>query len=93
VSTVAALEALACGTPVVAFAHGALATVIEPGVTGFLVRDEAEMAEAIDAAGQLDPDACRAAARTRHSEDRMAARYLALYEQLVVGEARAAGAA
>ncbi len=89
----AALEALACGTPVVAFAQGALADVIEPGVTGFLVNDLQEMADAIAAAEQIDPDACRAAARSRHSEERMASRYLTLYEDLVAGEARAVGVA
>ncbi|WP_431857742.1 glycosyltransferase [Azospirillum sp.] len=93
IGAVAAQEALACGTPVVGFADGPLAGVIEPGVTGFLVKDVPEMAEAIAAAERLDPDACRAAARSRHSEERMAARYLALYEQLAVGEARAAGVA
>lgn len=93
VSPLAALEALACGTPVVAFASSALADVVEPGVTGFLVNDVQEMADAIADAEQLDPDACRAAARTRHSEERMTARYLALYEELAAGEERTAGAA
>jgi glycosyltransferase involved in cell wall biosynthesis len=89
VSPLAALEALACGTPVVAFPNGALADIIEPGVTGFLVNDVQGMADAIADAEHLDPDACRAAARSRHSEERMAARYLALYEELAAGEERA----
>jgi len=77
-----AMEALACGTPVVAFPAGALAEIVEPGVTGFLVKDTQEMAEAIAAAGTIDPERCRDAARARFSLDRMLERYLAVYERL-----------
>lgn len=77
-----AMEALACGTPVVAFPHGALGEVVEDGVTGFLVPDAPAMAEAIHAAAALDPKACREAARTRFSAARTSARYLALYDRL-----------
>jgi glycosyltransferase involved in cell wall biosynthesis len=81
-SSLAAMEALACGTPVVAFPNGALTEIVEPGVTGFLVRDVAEMAEAIAAAGELDRDTCRRVARARFSAARMTSRYLARYEAL-----------
>lgn len=77
-----AMEALACGTPVVAFRAGALSTVVEPGVTGYLVEDAHEMAEAIHAVTRLDPEACREAARARFSTDRMLQRYLGLYQKL-----------
>jgi glycosyltransferase involved in cell wall biosynthesis len=77
-----AMEALACGTPVVAFPAGALAEIVEPGVTGFLVKDTQEMAEAIAAAGTIDPERCRDAARARFSLDRMLEQYLAVYERL-----------
>ena len=76
-----AMEALACGTPVVAFPAGALADIVEPGVTGFLVKDAQEMAEAIAAAGTIDPERCREAARARFSLGRMVERYLAVYER------------
>ena len=76
-----AMEALACGTPVVAFPAGALAEIVEPGVTGFLVKDAQEMAEAIAAAGTIDPERCREAARARFSLGRMVERYLAVYER------------
>ena len=76
------MEALACGTPVVAFPAGALADIVEPGVTGFLVNDVQEMGEAIAAAATIDPERCRAAARRRFSLDSMVEHYLAVYERL-----------
>lgn len=81
-SSLVAMEALACGTPVVAFATGALPEIIEDGRTGFLVRDTADMARAIRAADELDPAACRAAARERFDARCMVERYLAVYRQL-----------
>jgi hypothetical protein len=81
-SSLVAMEALACGTPVIAFPSGALPEIVEHGKTGFLVRDEAEMAAAIHAAERLDREACRETARTRFSLERMTAQYFALYERL-----------
>jgi glycosyltransferase involved in cell wall biosynthesis len=77
-----AMEALACGTPVVAFPNGALADVVEHGRTGFLVHDVREMADAIEAAASIDPEACREAARQRFSAAQMVRSYLALYRRL-----------
>ncbi|MGG5807704.1 glycosyltransferase [Falsiroseomonas sp. CW058] len=82
-SSLVAMEALACGTPVVAFPSGALPEIVEDGVTGFLVRDVAEMAAAIREAPRLDPEACREAARRRFSAERMVAHYLDLYRALI----------
>jgi glycosyltransferase involved in cell wall biosynthesis len=81
-SSLVAMEALACGTPVVAFPSGALAEIIEHGRTGLLVADATEMAEAIEAAAGLDPGVCRAEARKRFALDRMIAAYLERYRQL-----------
>lgn len=81
-SSLVAMEALACGTPVVAFPNGALTEIIDHGRTGFLVRDEVEMAEAIHECVALDPETCRAAARDRFSATRMVKSYLDLYETL-----------
>ncbi len=84
-SSLVAMEALACGTPVIAFPSGALADIVEPGRTGFLVSDVHEMAVAIAQASSIDPETCRQAARERFSADRMITHYMRVYEQLVRG--------
>lgn len=90
-SSLVAMEAIACGTPVIAFRAGALPDIVEPGVTGFLVEDAQEMAAAIPKVRTLDRERCRAVARERFSVERMAREYLALYERLV-GASRSAAA-
>jgi len=81
-SSLVAMEAMACGTPVVAFPSGALPELIDHGRTGFLVHDVKEMAEAIRTADTLDPAACRHEAVNRFSADRMFSQYLQLYEDV-----------
>ncbi len=81
-SSLVAMEALACGTPVIAFRVGALPEIVEHGVTGFLVRDVAEMASAIRQAPAIDPEHCRRTARTRFSLNLMSEAYLRLYGHL-----------
>ena len=78
-----AMEALACGTPVIAFPNGALADVVEDGRTGFLVRDTPGMAAAIGRVAEIEAETCRHAARTRFSLAAMTGAYLALYARLV----------
>jgi glycosyltransferase involved in cell wall biosynthesis len=90
-SSLVAMEALACGTPVVAFPNGALPDVVEHGRTGFLVNDVAEMADAMIAARTLDPEECRAAARKRFSLDRTVAAYFDIYRTLAKTGHREAG--
>ena len=82
-SSLVAMEALACGTPVVAFPNGALADIIEHGKTGFLVTDQREMASAIRSANFLDPNLCRESARQRFSMHDMVSKYLNTYENIV----------
>jgi len=81
-SSLVAREALACGTPVIAFPNGALAEAIEHGRTGFLVESIEEMADAIAAADSIDPEICRAVARERFSLETMVDRYFDLYHRL-----------
>ncbi len=82
-SSLVAMEALAAGTPVIAFASGALPEVIEHGKTGYLVRNAREMADAIAAVDRLDPEECRATARRRFSADVMVERYFHLYRNML----------
>jgi glycosyltransferase involved in cell wall biosynthesis len=81
-SSLVAMEALACGTPVIAFPAGALPEIVEHGRTGFIVQSETEMAEAIHAATRIDPEVCRAAARERFALERTVERYFGLYQKL-----------
>ena len=84
-SSLVAMEALSCGTPVVAFRSGALPEVVEHGVTGFVVDDVRGMADAIGRVEAIDPGACRSTARARFDVGAMARRYLDLYARLANG--------
>src|SRR3972149_1511049 len=81
-SSLVAMEALASGTPVVAFPNGALAEIIEDGRTGFLVKDETEMSLAIRECLSLSPEACRLAAAKRVSSAFMIEKYFEAYGKI-----------
>src|SRR4029079_523057 len=74
-SSLVALEAMACGTPVIAFRQGALPQIVEDGKTGFLVDSVAAMAAAIVRAQEIDPQACRDRVATHFSFARTADAY------------------
>ncbi len=76
------IEAMACGTPVVAYRRGAVPEVIEDGVTGFVVQDEEEALAAIARVGTLDRRRIRAEFERRFTSRRMTLDYLAHYRQL-----------
>jgi len=76
------IEAMACGTPVVAYACGSVPEVIEHGVTGFIVRDEDEAVSAVRQIGQLDRARVRQRFDARFSAVAMARRYVAIYDRL-----------
>jgi glycosyltransferase involved in cell wall biosynthesis len=72
------VEALAAGTPVLAFKHGAAVEIVEHGVNGFLGENEDELAALVERAGDLKPEDCRRSAE-RFSPHRVAAGYEAAY--------------
>ena len=77
------IEALACGTPVVATPQGSVPELVIDGVTGFVRADEARLADAVRRAATLDRAACRKDAAERFSTARMVADHVALYEAVV----------
>ncbi len=82
------IEAMACGTPVIAVRRGSMPELIEHGVTGMLVDTIDQAIAAVDAVGDIDRAVVRRSVRERFSIDRMADAYLALYRD-VLGEAAA----
>jgi glycosyltransferase involved in cell wall biosynthesis len=78
------VEALAAGTPVLAFAQGAAPEIVENGVSGFLVEDEHEMARMVDQCAQIEPEQCRRSAE-RFLPDRVAAGYEEVFRRSVAG--------
>jgi glycosyltransferase involved in cell wall biosynthesis len=83
------VEALAAGTPVLAFAQGAAPEIIEHGVNGFLVDDEHEMAAMVPKCAEIDPEQCRRSAWERFSPDRVAAGYEAIFSAALTGSRQA----
>lgn len=77
------IEAMATGTPVVAFGHGSVPEVMEDGVTGFIVSSLDEMVEATRRVADLSRERCREVFEARFTAKRMAADYVALYEEIV----------
>jgi glycosyltransferase involved in cell wall biosynthesis len=83
------IEAMACGTPVVAFRRGSVPEVVTDGLSGFVVGDVPAAAAVVGRCGTLDRRACRRAFVERFGADRMASDYLAVYRRLAAGGARA----
>jgi glycosyltransferase involved in cell wall biosynthesis len=77
------MEAMACGTPVIAYARGSVPEVIEDGLNGFIVRDVEGAASAIERLGRLDRLRCRQRFEERFTAKRMSEDYMAIYERLV----------
>ncbi|MET7392150.1 glycosyltransferase family 4 protein [Dactylosporangium sp. NPDC005572] len=77
------VEAMACGTPVVAYPLGSMPEVVDPGVTGFLAGSAEDAVAILDDALKLDRAQVRARATERFSADRMVDDYLALYRRLL----------
>jgi len=79
------IEAMACGTPVIAFRNGSVPEVVDDGVTGFIVGNEDEAIAATACLRSLDRARIRRVFEDRFTARRMAEEYLALYHRLGVG--------
>lgn len=76
------IETMACGTPVIAFNRGSVPEIIEDGLTGFIVEDEAGAIAAAGRLQELSRPAIRQRFEQRFTAQRMAEDYLAVYQKL-----------
>lgn len=76
------IEALACGTPVIAFDCGAVSEVMEEGLTGYVVNDVKTAVDAVGKIDQIDREVCRQRFEQRFSVRRMASDYVSIYRRL-----------
>jgi glycosyltransferase involved in cell wall biosynthesis len=79
------VEAMACGTPVVAYRLGSMTEVVDEGVTGYLATDVPSAVAALPGALALDRAGVRARAEERFGVDRMVAEYIEVYEKVLAG--------
>lgn len=77
------IESMLVGTPVIAFDRGSVPEVVEEGVTGFVVRDAAQMADRLRTLDAFDRKRCRERAQERWSSMRMARDYVRVYESVI----------
>ena len=76
------IEAMACGTPIIAFPRGSVPELVEDGVSGFLCRDVDEAVDAVHRVADLSRQACRAVFDRRFTAERMACDYIVIYRRL-----------
>jgi glycosyltransferase involved in cell wall biosynthesis len=86
------VEAMACGTPVIAFRRGSMGELIEDGETGFLVGDVGGAVAAVDRVATLDRGRIRAQAVARFGVQRMVDAYLEAYAAVIGRPSRSRGA-
>jgi len=87
------IEAMACGTPVIAYRHGSVPEVMEEGRTGFIVKGLEEAVEAVWRVPKLSRERCREIFAQRFTAARMAGDYLRVYERLIEHKAERASKA
>jgi hypothetical protein len=87
-SSLVAMEAMACGTPVIALRRGALPEVVADGVTGFVVDSTENLMDAVYRAGEIHPQDCRARAEKCFQGARMCEQYEQLYKTVLIGKLR-----
>jgi len=80
------IEAMACGTPVVAYRSGSVPEIVDDGVTGYVVADEAGAVAAVDKLSRLSREKVRRRFEERFTANRMAKDYLKVYRQLIAQE-------
>jgi glycosyltransferase involved in cell wall biosynthesis len=78
------IEALACGTPVITYAHGSFPEIITHGVTGFLCRTQSDMIEAIGQLHRINRRQCRRVFDERFTAERMVQDYLKTYRHVIL---------
>lgn len=76
-------EAMACGTPVIAFPYGSVPEVVEDGKTGFVVSSFEQMVEAVNNIERIDPFECRKRAVEKFSISKMVDNYETLYKEII----------
>jgi glycosyltransferase involved in cell wall biosynthesis len=76
------IEAMACGTPVLAYRQGSIPEIIEPGVTGYICESLGEMAQAVTGLSLIDRARCREVFENRFTVERMVRDYVAIYETM-----------
>jgi glycosyltransferase involved in cell wall biosynthesis len=86
------IESMACGTPVVAFRNGSVPEVLEDGLTGYIVENEAQAVEKLRNIAQLDRNKVRAEFDRRFTAHHMAQNYVKLYARLIAKSRTAASA-
>jgi glycosyltransferase involved in cell wall biosynthesis len=77
------IEAMACGTPVIAYNRGSVPEIVDDGMTGFIVEDEISAVAAVDRLTSLDRTLIRKEFETRFTARRMALDYLDAYRDLI----------
>ncbi|GIW53269.1 MAG: glycosyl transferase [Gemmatimonadales bacterium] len=82
------IEALACGTPVIAYRRGSVPEVLDHGVTGFIVHGLEDAVRAVEEVHKIDRARCRAVFEERFSARRMAQDYLAIYQNILAAPVR-----
>jgi glycosyltransferase involved in cell wall biosynthesis len=80
------IEAMACGTPVIAYSHGSVPEILEDGVTGYIAQDMRSAIKAVKDLSGFSRERCREVFEERFTATRMADDYLAIYERLVHAE-------
>jgi glycosyltransferase involved in cell wall biosynthesis len=84
------IEAMACGTPVIAFRRGAIPEIVEHGVNGFIVDNASEAVQAVARIDEIDRAACRRSFEQRFNATRMADDYVQTYEAMLAASPREA---